>query len=237
MLNELGNLLECLSFVGVDEVALEPQDDGNVLVRGAASDMSVIVYDKISMDLDKPVGIQSVKALLSRINLMAGQNASITFSGDDEVREIIMKKGRSKVTYRTADISRLYIPKFVPDDIGVNDDNYITFSAEYIKKLNNVFASIGYTGVRNEQYISIESHEDEIRLTVSDGEDDSFNDQLEMTTVSNNDRASWDIKAFQRVMKTASDYSTDNEAKFSVNQRGCATFDVGVVEVIVAPFA
>lgn len=237
MLSELGNLLECLSFVGVEEVALEPQDDGRVLVRGAASDMSVVVYDKIDIDLDKPMGIQSVRALLSRINLMDDPKATVSLIGDDVVNEIIIKKGRSKVTYRTADIDRLYIPKFVPNDVGVNDDNYITFSSEYIKKLNNVFTSMSYTGVRNGQYISIESHEDEIRLSVSDGEDDSFNDRLEQTTATNNDRAMWEIKAFQRVMKAASDYSTDNTAKFSVNTTGCATFDVGVVDVIVAAFS
>jgi len=236
-MDTIKHVLEVLSSVGVEETVFEPTDDGKTQIRGSNKDRTIIVFDTIDEQIGKhPMGVQSVKGLLSRIQLFDDSKASIEYEdSDDVVTNIKVKQGRKKVSYRCADPSSVIAPKKVPGDM--DEEDRIAFDKEYTDYLSQAIASMSYTGDKAERTISISvSDEGTASVSIFDGEDDSFTDEISVE-YDKTDKASWEVVPFQRVMKQSVERSDDDQCTLFVTEHGVAVFDVDILKIIVAPVA
>lgn len=235
MISELKNLLENLASVGIESTIIEPEENG-IRIRASDSSRSIIVFDSVEMGpfTDRPIGVQSVRALLTRLNLFPN-DAKVEFETDDEsVVNISIKKGRKKASYRCASPQMLAVPTQALDDLDIREDNAITLTKEYVGQINNVIQSISMTGSKENQTVSILVKDSNASLIIYDGEDDSFNDTIENVSMESCERATWDIKSFHKVMRES--ITGNDETTFGISSFGTATFNVGLVSVIVCPF-
>lgn len=240
MIKNLKDLLEVLSSVGIEETIIEPHEGGS-LVRGANKDRSVIVFDKIDSQFsDFILAIQSVKALLSRLQLFEGEYDKTKLDFDvpedsDHVYSISMKKGKRKATYQCANPSKLAVPKHVPNDTS---DVSLTFDKDYAGYISQAITSMSYTGEKSNQIkhsISLAIDEKVATISIYDGEHDSFTDSFE-TDCEDITKHYWEVAPFQRVMKKAVDLC--GLARFSVTkEHGIAVFDLSVIFIMVSPMA
>ncbi len=232
----LKNVLSVMDGVGINEAVLEPNSSGGTRIRAANKDRNIIVFDEISDHLvDMPMGIQSVRGLLSRINLFDAEKASMTFTDNGEIiRESTIKMGRKRAGFKFARPDKLGVPKMIPGDLSM--ETFISFSDEYVKYLSTAITAMSYTGDKKERTISLLTEgDDSAIINIYDGEDDSFNDTIEDCPISVSEKASWEVVPFERVLKSAVDWSETNTAKLSVTEHHIAVFEVGTIKVMVGP--
>lgn len=233
-MNSIKHVLEVLTSVGIDEVVFEPTDSGGTKLRGANKDQNIIVFDTIDENItDHPMGVQSVKGLLSRIQLFDDSKASIEFEDNDElITDIKVKQGRKKVSYRCAAPSNVLAPKRVPGDF--DSDDRIELEKEYTDYISQAISSMSYTGDKAERTISIGVEDNSATFNIFDGEDDSFSD-VKTVDYPDSDKAYWEVVPFQRVMKQSVEQSTEGKASFFITEHGIAVFSVSNLKIIVAP--
>lgn len=229
------NVLETLDSVGIEEVIFEPTENGTLL-RGSNKDKNVVVFHEIPDEItEHPMGIQSVKGLLSRLNLFETDKAQMAFTeAGDAIGNITIKQGRKKASYKCIEPEHVHAPKRIPGDIDMS--KCITFDKEYVEYLSQAFSSMGYTGDKSERTVSIGVRDNNLSLNIFDGEDDSFNDTIEIEH-DDIDTSSWEVVPFQRVMKQSVACSASLEANFVITEHGVVVFDVSGISIIVAPVA
>jgi hypothetical protein len=231
----LKTLLEVLSSVGVEEAVVEPSEDGT-LVRGANKDRSVIIYHTIPDSLlECPMGIQSVKGMLSRLELFDSTKSAITTTThNDLISDLTVKQGRKKASYKCAEPSALTVPKKVPGDLSIVKE--ITFDKAYVDYLSQAITAMSYTGSKQERSISISVKAGDLELTIFDGEDDSFVDEMKVDDFEDTKKISWDVQPFQRVLKQSLECRGESAA-FTISEHGIAVFDLSLINVLVAPIS
>lgn len=231
-INLFKQLLEVLASVGVEEVVIEPTDDGT-LIRGANKDLNVVVYHTIEASLvEHPLGIQTVKGLLSRIQLFDIAKASINLESSDElVVDFSIKQGRKKASFKCADPRSMAVPKKIPGDLSI--ENRIEFDRSYVEHLSQAISAMSYTGSKAERSISMGVKDSVAEFSIFDGEDDTFSDEIDLD-FPDTSKTSWDVAPFQRVLKQSLDMDGEN-AVFTITEFGIAVFDVGIINVLVAP--
>ena len=231
----LKTLLEVLSSVGVEEAVVEPSEDGT-LVRGANKDRSVIIYHTIPDSLlECPMGIQSVKGMLSRLELFdSAKSAITTTTHNDLISDLTVKQGRKKASYKCAEPSALTVPKKVPGDLSIVKE--ITFDKAYVDYLSQAITAMSYTGSKQERSISISVKGGDLELTIFDGEDDSFVDEMKVDDFEDTKKISWDVQPFQRVLKQSLECRGESAA-FTISEHGIAVFDLSLINVLVAPIS
>lgn len=234
ILADLKKILELLISVGVEEVAIEPHENG-VLLRGAGDSADVVVFDVYpSSAVDANMGVQSLRALLSRIDLFDPEKASVEISERDGAMEsLTIKQGRRKVSHRCGLIQKLNVPKMVPDSI--KEGELIEFGKDYAQQLDSAIASISQTGSKEKRCISLSVENGTATISVFDGEHDTFSDEFQ-TDCDDIRKVSWPIKAFQRVMNRSIDTNGGDTISLKVSKHGTAHFNVGMIDVIIAPY-
>lgn len=227
-------LLEVLTSVGIEEAVLENVEDGT-LVRGSNKDMNVVVFHTIPEQLvDSIMGIQSVKGLLSRLQLFDVNKAVITLNtANDRIVDLVIKQGRKKASYRCAEAKQLSVPKKIPGDLTIVDK--IEFGREYVDHLMHAITAMSYTGTKAERSISISVKDGVGEFSIFDGENDTFTDEFPVE-FPDTQPVSWDVAPFHRVMKQSLEANTEN-AIFTITEYGIIVFDLSFINVLVAPVA
>lgn len=235
MIKELKLILEILQSVGVDEAVIEPNGDDGSRIRAANKDGNIVIFDDIEFAITEfPMGIQSVRGLLSRINLFDTDKASVETEDDGKtVRDMVIKQGRKKASFRFANPARIMAPTSTPDS---TPSDVLTFSEEYVQYLVKAIAAMSFTGNKEERTISIHGDGEALNIRISDGEDDAFNEVLEDIEVET-ERGSWEVTPFQRVMNKASEYNPNKEANFVIDSFGVVTFSLEHFNVMIVPMA
>lgn len=235
MLQELQELLSTLASVGIEEAVVEnPDDQGMSLVRGSNKEGNVIAFHELDATFfDAPMGTQTVKGLLSRIELFDYSKAKVEHTtAGDVVKNLTIKQGRKKASFTCSHPKNLTIPSRVP---AFDMKNKYVLTAEMIEMLNAAIAAMSMTGSKVDRFISIGVKDQVMSVSISDGEDDTFNDEFTMDSeVDDSPTFSWDIPSFQRVMRE-SQKSNGGEAIFNVSKHGIAIFNVGIIDVLLPP--
>ena len=237
MITEMKNLLTCLNSVGIETVVLE-NDNDNAKVRGVDPSGSIVVFDTVDIDAfsEYPMAIQSVNALLSRLNLFSN-DSKLKLGNDGEcVTDITITEKRKKVTYRCSDPNNPGLPSKSIDDLSIRDDNSITMTSSQVEELVKAIQSISQTGTKENQTISFSVTDHSASVSVFDGESDSYNDVVENVGMEKCDKVSWDVKSFNKVMRRSADGR--DTLVFGISKYGTATFNIGdMVDVVVVPFS
>jgi len=237
-LSDIKSVLDTISLVGIEEVVMEPSEKGT-LIRGANKECNIIIYDDLSLQISElPLGIQSVRGLLSRIDLFDETKCELSSKDNKTViTDLLLKQGRKKASFKCAEPSHLTVPSMVPGNL--DNGNHFVFSKKYIDDLNQAFAAMAFTGTKNERTVSIEVKDDETTISIYDGESDTFSDVLDVgeNMVTLTGKFSWEVAPFQRVLKQAIGPNENNieVASFVVTEHGIAIFEVGGLSIIVAP--
>lgn len=235
MIADLKLILETLVSVGIDEAIIEPCPEGS-LIRAANAAGNIIIFDTIAdVVTTSPMGIQSVKGLLSRIALFDIDKCKVEFEeAGDYVRDIKIKQGRKSATFRFYPPKNIAAPKGMPASI---ESEVLTFTNEYVKYLGQAITAMTFTGKKEERTITLKGATNGLSVTVSDGEDDTFDEVIEDIKTETN-VGTWEAVPFQRVMNKSSDYNTtDKSAKFVIDNFGIITFDLSFIRVMIAPMA
>lgn len=230
---EVKELLRVMDKVGISEVVFEPTDEGKTRLRGANREKNITIFDEVDVSLvDLPMGIQSVKGLLSRVSLFDEDKASMTTKDNgDIITDITIKEGRKKAGFKSAVPKHLAVPDLVPG--ALESEERITLEESYVKYLSTAITSMSYTGEKKERTISLTSEDGKAEITIYDGEDDSFQDTLEDSEYNLDDVASWEVVPFERVMKASLEETGD--ATFFVTDHHIAIFDLGIFNVMIVP--
>lgn len=229
-------LLDILMSVGIEEVVVEPHED-KTRIRGTNKDQSIIIFyvsDQYTAP-DFPLGIQSVRALNSRVALF-DDTATIKIEPnrtETQINCLNFKQGRRSVSYRCGNVGDLNPPTRIPGDMALDPDDSIILTKEYVEYLSNVISSISQTGQKGAQTVSIGIADGVATITVYDGEDDSFVDQIDAEGLEDKAIASWEMAAFQRVMKQS--LGKETETCVTIAERGVAVFPVGNLNILVRP--
>lgn len=235
MLKSLKQILEVLHSLGVSEAIIEP-DNNQTRIRAAHEDGSIVVYDHIDDHIvDLPMAIQSVNGLLARLNLFDIDKASADMKDNgDIITDIKIKQGRKKASFRFADKRKVAVPSQKPE---TTPSDVLTFTSEYVKYLGKAISSMSFTGEKKSRTINVKGDGEVLNISITDGEDDSFDEEIEDVSVET-ERGIWEVIPFQRVMNKASDYNKDDgSANFVIDEYGIATFQVGMFSVMVLPMA
>lgn len=235
---ETKNVLAVIESVGIDELVIDiDEEEDNTLLRGANKDHNIIIFDHLDSKLSEhPIGVQSVRGLLSRLNLFDHNKASIETDDDgDRITNIKMKEGRKKASYRCSHSDNLAVPKQIPGNL--ESENRIELSKEFVDYLSQAVQSMSYTGNREERVIRISIKNEVMSITVFDGEDDSFSDEVSVDGVDDVQQCAWEVAPFQKVLKRSVESSFDESAHFHITEHGVAVIQVGVLNIMIAPVA
>jgi len=236
---KLKEILEVVSGVGIEELVIEPIEPQRTRLRGANRERNVIIYDELDEVVsDLPLGIMSVKALLSRLELFDPDKARIETSHDEKlINNLSVKQGRKKVSYKCAALQHLAVPKKIPGNL--ESDNKLELKKEFVNYLSQVITSMSYTGNRAEKTISLSVTDKKMKVSIFDGEDDTFTDEVscEDSGVSDFSKSSWEVSPFLKVLKKSVEQVEDDIARFHITEHGIAVFNVGSYSIIVAPVA
>lgn len=226
------HLLQELADIGITEAVIEPVE-GGTRVRGSNKNRNTLVFKTLDFDLvEVPIGVQSVRGLLSRINLFDVEKAVITTTHNNRhAQSISIKQGRRKASFRCGDPELAAVPKAVPD-CGITDENRITFTPDYVEYLSSAIGAMSFTGINAERSMAAKVHDGEMTVTINDGEDDSFVDNKEMDIV--DCRGIWEIAPFEKLMKLSSQY-INGEAEWSISEHGVAVFRIGCLDAMIPP--
>ena len=230
-------LLEELDAIGIDQVVFDPYEDEKTLVRGSDKQAGVLVFHVIDEKLsDDAIGVQSVKGLLSRLQLFDHNKASITLETDQgRVYNINIKEGKKKASFRCMDSpDKAPCPSRVPGDL--NMDSPFTFSKEYVDYLGKGIAAMGYTGEKEGRNIGISVNADQMTINIFDGDADTFTDVITLDEGSSEEyRGTWDVGSFQRIVRYSVKVSEDETVKFVITEHGLGVFRLDLLNAIAAP--
>lgn len=232
-------ILQTLDSVGIEEAIFEPDPDSQgTKIRGANKSGTIIVYDVIDTEVSSlPMGVQSIRGLLSRIRLFDLEKVSIELKDNgSEIHDMMIKQGRKKASFSFVEPSKIRAPKFVPTDGLVEG---IEFTEEYATYLNNAMSSMGYTGTKDSQTVSMSCDESVLEVMIHDGEFDSFVDHVESATeIEDFTKGYWEVAPFKTVMTQSVKHSETKTALMSVNPVSkVAKFSLGDISVMIAPMA
>lgn len=238
MLANLKTLLTTLASVGIEEAVIENPEDENVEVsriRGANKEGNIIVFHDIDGVFfpEAPMGTQTVKGLLSRIELFDESKAEVLHTvTNGVVKNLTIKQGRKKASFTCSDPKNLTLPAKVP---AFDMDNQYVLTSEMIALLNAAISAMSMTGSKADRYLSIGVKDSVMSVNIFDGEDDSFNDEFQLEDgVDDAPTFSWDVPAFHRVMRE-SESANSGSAVFNVSKHGIAIFNIGMVNVLLPP--
>lgn len=235
MIVELKLILETLISVGIDEAIIEPCENGS-LIRAANGAGNIIIYDTIEDEIvTAPMGIQSVKGLLSRISLFDVDKCTAEYThGTEYIRDIKIKQGRKSATFRFCPPKNIHAPKSMPH---MEYDKPIVLTHEYVKYLGQAITAMSFTGEKEERVITLKGSQKGLSVKISDGEDDTFDDLVESIDTET-PSGTWEVLPFQRVMNKSSEYNTtDKTASFIIDEIGIITFDLSFIRVMISPMA
>jgi hypothetical protein len=233
-------LLTELSSVGISQMIVDPVEGGTQF-RGTNDNRSLILFDTIREELTtSPIGIKSINALLSRINLFDEDKAKIELIDTDEgfCRDIIVKHGRKRVTYRCHEPSPKYIqaPKHIPGNFTITAENAIMFNKDYVSYLSTAISAMAYTGDKEERSIKVTANEGVVTVSIFDGSDDSFVDVVEGFDENLKLEGVFDVASFSRVMKqSVNSPSNDGFAVFTISEQGVGVFRLEYMDILVHP--
>lgn len=236
MIIQLKLILETLSSVGIEEAIIEPSDNGGTIIRAANAAGNILIYDEIDDRIsESPMGVQSVRGLLSRIQLFDADKCTASLEdGGDFIRDIKIKQGRKSATFRFCPPKNIHALKTVPNS---TKSEVLTISKEYVKYLMQAITAMSFTGDKEERTISLHGTNKGMSVKISDGEDDSFDEVVE-SVVGETTAGSWEVIPFQKVMSKSSEYNTtDKSASFVIDDLGIITFDLSFIKVMIAPMA
>lgn len=233
------DILEVLQNVGVEEVIFEPTDDNGTLIRGSDRHKRIVVFDEIEEELvTAGLGIQSVRGLISRLSLVDLDKASVSMetreTGEHEyVVNFVVKQGRKKASYKCANPygKVLAVPSIIPNLEAISE---INFSAEYTAYILQALQSLSITGDKEQRYMQLEGVDGVVNIEIFDGEDDSFDDNVEDIATEDFPRSKWEIDALQRMIKV----NTENGKTgfvLGITETGIAAFDMGMITVLIVP--
>lgn len=234
-IHELKLLLEDLQSVGIESAVFEPSDD-KTLVRATNKDRSVVVFCEANVALsDASIALNNVNSLLSRINLFDQNKAKIEVTETDgEVDDIIIKQGRRKTVQRCSKVSQVQVPSKIPVDLQITDSNCIKITDKYVSYIVDAISSLSKTVSSEDSKISIEVDNKVCKINITDGECDSFSDELDEIDVDDVSKSHWFAAPFSRVMKRS--VNEDGMCEFMItSDYGLAVFRVGIIDAIVAP--
>lgn len=238
MIKDLRGILEVLRDLGIDEAVIEQTDDPEqTRVRAANVQNNIIVYDEIDVQIvtvKRGMGIQSVRGLLSRLDLFDLDKASFDVRLDgDVVGDLILKEGRKKVSFGFASPSRVLAPSKLPE---VSDVHTLVLEPEYVKYLGKAMTAMTFTGDKEEQSLSIRGSAEHgtAEISIVDGDTDSFSEVL--PTDIGNSAGSWEVAPFRRVIAKALDYQPTG-VPISIDEYRIATVDLGILRVKIVPKA
>lgn len=233
----LKQLLTELHTAGIQELILEPKDDGTML-KGSGTNNQILVYHFHDHQFsDKTIGIKDINVLLSRINLFDVDKASISLTTDNsgDVGDIVIKQGRKKVTYRTYLPKFIAAPQYVPDDVTITDDTAIKLDKDYCDYLQKAISSISMTGDKKEQSIRLSISDGTLKTHIHDGSDDAFTDEIEIDVIGDT-TGLFDTQPFAKILKVSvSAESNDNKAVFALSSRGIGVFKTETINVLLHP--
>jgi hypothetical protein len=183
---------------------------------------------------DAPMGIHSVRGLLSRLNLFDIEKSTAGFTENNGmIKDVVIKQGRRKASFRFAKPTNISAPKAAPASI---QSDAITFESDYVKNLGKAIAAMAFTGNKEERTISVHGDGGYLRIVISDGEDDSFNEEIEDVNIET-ERGVWEVLPFQTVMNKAAGVSPDGKSVFTIDQHGIANFDLVLFSAMILPMA
>lgn len=234
MITELTLILETLKSIGIDEVIIDPAEEGSI-IRASNADGNIIIHDQIPEQIaEYPMGIQSVRGLLSRIELFDPDKTDVDMEDNgDYIRGIKLKQGRKTVTFRFCPPRNIHAPAVAPTS---TQSEPITFTKELVKDIRQAITAMSFTGDKQERTISINGNGSRgMELTIYDGEDDAFSDTLDNPQELTNSGV-WEVVPFQRVMIQSSTYNIpDENATLYIDDIGIATFDLEIMKVMILP--
>jgi hypothetical protein len=243
-LNKVQESLDILSRVGIEEVALvsdTSEDDEAVktVIRGASADKQIVIYHTLDTDYidGYTIGILSIKPFLSRLNLFDINKAKVDIEDDGAgkkvAEQLTIKQGRRKITYRCYDIGYLSIPSRIPSNL--NDGSQFVFDSEYTQYLLKVISSLIQTASdKTEAKVSMSYSDSTIKLTMDDGEDDKFVEEITHDEeIEDVDNTTWSMVSFAKLLKES--LSQQEETRFKVTEYGVAIFEIGGLELALAP--
>lgn len=233
-------LLTELSSVGISQMIVDPTEKGT-LFRGTNDNRSLILFDELGDNLtEMSLGIKSVNALLSRINLFDEEKAKIELVATSEgyCRDIIVKQGRKRVSYRCHEPDTKYIqaPKHMPGTFTITEDNAIMFDKEYVSYLSTAVSAMAYTGDKEERTIKVSADGGVVTVSIFDGSDDSFVDVVEGFDENLKLEGVFDVASFSRVMKQSVNSPSNNgNAVFTISEQGVGVFRLEYMDILVHP--
>lgn len=234
MIDKLESVLQSLADVGIEDIVFTPVDDHSCIVRGANAEQIAVVYHTISMQLfDHEVAIQGANSFLSRLRLFDLDKVKLEYeTRDDYISLVRFSQGRRKTSIRMGNPKHMYAPSRVP---GLDNlTNHIVLTKVVIDKLLREIASVGLTGKKDEQHITISVTDGELTYSLYNGEDDRFSDKIECDGVSDFTPLVWDMKNFTRVLRKSIDKGGES-ITISLTPMGAMVFPMGVVNVVTAP--
>jgi hypothetical protein len=233
-------LLTELSSVGISQMIVDPVDGGTQF-RGTNDNRSLILFDTIDESLtDMAIGIKSINALLSRINLFDEDKAKIelTANNDGFCHDIIVKQGRKRVSYRChePDTKVIQAPKHIPGNFTITEENAIMFNKDYVSYLSSAISAMAYTGDKEERSIKVSANEGIVTVSIFDGSDDSFVDVVEGFDEKLKLEGVFDVAPFSRVMKqSVNSPSNDGHTVFTISEQGVGVFRLEYMDILVHP--
>ncbi|MBG24106.1 MAG: hypothetical protein CMF22_11725 [Idiomarinaceae bacterium] len=236
-IKRLQGILSTLDAVGIGSLIFAPEGDG-CRIRGIDKDHQVLIFHYLDEPLvEKPMAIQTVKGLLTRLNLFDIDKASVNIEYNDKMATSLqIKMGRKKAGFTFVRPESLPVPQVIPMSEETIDP--ILLSEEYVEHLSSVISAMAYTGDKKERYLSIEVNDDrECTLSVFDGEDDSYVDEILNAGSHEPIRCSWDVPAFNLVMKNSMKMDEEKIARLTISEYGVATFSLGDMVAMVSPLS
>ena len=253
-IKSLKTVLETLNSVGIAEAIFEPHENGT-LIKASNKDRTVICFHVVA-GLESPVkttiAVQSVNALLSRLNLFDCDKADLEIDLDNHgnAGSIQIKEKRKKLTYHCSNPSLINVPHRIPGNVVITGDNSIKIPSKYVDFLAQVTTSMTLTGKKEERGISLMVKDSVLEVAITDGEDDTFKEAIEGFNVPDTLKGKWDVSAFIRVLRKAGDTSTivqsrlgcedkedDGSVRMIITQYRVAAFAVADLDIMVVPLA
>ena len=240
--NKIKEILDILSRVGVEEVAIESAETEhgtiNTTVRGASADRQIVVHHTFEEDLidGVTIGIAALKPFLSRLNLFDMDKIKVSFDGtqeDGSVEQLTIKEGKRKITYRCYDIDYLGVPSQIPNNLATDDK--FDFDNERVLYWIKVGNSLLQTARdKEETKVSFSYDDSTIKISIVDGED-KYEEEIEMNDIDlpSVDFTRWSLVPFSKLMKEA--LAHGDRVKFGVTENGVAVVRMSDIDIALSP--
>ena len=149
-------------------------DDGKAHLAGADKDRSVVIHQSlIDNDIsDKTMAVQEVPVLLKRLELFNLDNAKVAVNSNDTIlTSVDIKERNKKISYTFTSPNKLtQIPKEVKFDDPANE---IVINKNTFGELTKAIQSVG-----SPSKFTFVGDGDDIKIRLSDGASDGFEDVI-----------------------------------------------------------